>query len=324
MVLINSIDRDVSTDHVIKWLLKYNVKFKRFNNIIEIKKIEYVDNTFIVEFGDGRKVDFNEIKAYWYRRGNYSDIWEVPKSENSEFNKTYLAYAQGENKSFGDFFINHLKENVPCIGDSSSCTNVNKNIVLLTAGKCGLNIPEFIITTQSDTVKIFLQKHKKIITKPIHSSFIFGSDDFWLPTYTEEVNENILKKMPQSFKPTLFQSYIEKKIEIRTFYLEGSFYSMAIFSQNDSQTQTDFRVYNDDKPNRTVPFKLPEQIEINLHKLMKELRFESGSIDLIYSTDNKFYFLEVNPIGQFGMVSYPCNYYLEEKIAASLVKKYNA
>jgi hypothetical protein len=30
-------------------------------------------------------------------------------------------------------------------------------------------------------------------------------------------------------------------------------------------------------------------------------------------------FLEINPVGQFGMVSHPCNYYLEKRIAQNLI-----
>jgi hypothetical protein len=33
----------------------------------------------------------------------------------------------------------------------------------------------------------------------------------------------------------------------------------------------------------------------------------------------EYVFLEVNPIGQFGMVSAPCNYNLEKKIAQYLI-----
>jgi D-alanine-D-alanine ligase-like ATP-grasp enzyme len=53
---------------------------------------------------------------------------------------------------------------------------------------------------------------------------------------------------------------------------------------------------------------------------MRLTNLDCGSIDLIYSTDEKYYFLEVNPVGQFGMVSYPCNYQLEKKIAIELIK----
>jgi hypothetical protein len=44
-----------------------------------------------------------------------------------------------------------------------------------------------------------------------------------------------------------------------------------------------------------------------------------GSLDLIYSIDNEFVFLEVNPVGQFGMVSKPCNYNLEKILAKELL-----
>lgn len=167
----------------------------------------------------------------------------------------------------------------------------------------------------------FQKKHATVITKPIHSSFIYGDDAHWLPTYTELVTPDVLEQMNENFQPTLFQQYIDKKIEIRSFYLDGAFYSMGIFSQNDDQTKVDFRKYNDRVPNRTVPFKLPDSIEQKLHTLMQTLQFESGSIDLIYSSDEQFYFLEVNPIGQFGMVSYPCNYQLERLIANRLAGK---
>jgi glutathione synthase/RimK-type ligase-like ATP-grasp enzyme len=48
---------------------------------------------------------------------------------------------------------------------------------------------------------------------------------------------------------------------------------------------------------------------------MIKLGLDSGSIDMIVSTEGKYIFLEVNPVGQFGMVSYPCNYYIERDIA---------
>jgi len=48
---------------------------------------------------------------------------------------------------------------------------------------------------------------------------------------------------------------------------------------------------------------------------MKKINLDNGSIDIIVDNNGKYYFLEINPVGQFGMVSIPCNYYLEKKIA---------
>jgi glutathione synthase/RimK-type ligase-like ATP-grasp enzyme len=96
-----------------------------------------------------------------------------------------------------------------------------------------------------------------------------------------------------------------------------------MFTQNNSQTQIDFRKYCYKRPSRSVPYRLPEAVEFRLHELMKVLQLKTGSIDLVRTTDGRYVFLEVNPVGQFGMVSGPCNYHLERKVAELLVERHN-
>ena len=56
---------------------------------------------------------------------------------------------------------------------------------------------------------------------------------------------------------------------------------------------------------------------------MKNLKLDTGSIDMIVTLDGEYVFLEINPIGQFGMVSYHCNYHLEKRIAEYIIAKRN-
>lgn len=321
MILIKSIEEDISTNDVVKWLLRFNANFLRLNDITKIKNIRYVNHSFYIELTNGYTFDLTNVTAYWYRRGIFKFKVIAPVSGNKVFDREHESHICYESKSAFDFFISFLKKSILCIGDSVLCTEVNKNIVLETARKLKLNVPEFIITTKKPDIEAFLQVHKNVITKPIHLPFTYSTTQYWFPTYTEKINRNMLFQMPECFPTTLFQNEIQKKFEVRTFYLKGKFYSMAIFSQRDNQTKTDFRLYNYEKPNRNVPFKLPTNVEKQLDKLMCALKFESGSIDMIYSLDKKYYFLEINPIGQFGMVSYPCNYYIEKKIAEILLKR---
>jgi glutathione synthase/RimK-type ligase-like ATP-grasp enzyme len=93
---------------------------------------------------------------------------------------------------------------------------------------------------------------------------------------------------------------------------------MAIFSQGDNKTSLDFRRYNRSFENRKVPFQLPEIIEEKLNGLFNALNLNCGSIDLIFTSNDEYLFLEINPVGQFGMVSFPCNYHLEKIIAEYL------
>lgn len=109
---------------------------------------------------------------------------------------------------------------------------------------------------------------------------------------------------------------VEKKYEIRSFFIDNKFYSMAIFSQTDEQTKIDFRKYSN---NRNEPYKLPFDIENKLKSLFKKLDLNTGSIDLIVDKNDNYIFLEINPVGQYGMTSFPCNYNLEETIANYLL-----
>ena len=136
---------------------------------------------------------------------------------------------------------------------------------------------------------------------------------------TELLSKNRKKYIPDTFPPSFFQKCIEKEYEIRTFFIENDYYSMAIFSQNDEQTKIDFRNYNESKPNKFIPYILPEDIKSKLIELMKCINLNCGSIDLIVGKDGNYYFLEVNPVGQYDMVSVPCNYNLHKKIAEYLI-----
>jgi len=97
---------------------------------------------------------------------------------------------------------------------------------------------------------------------------------------------------------------------------------MAIFSQKNNQTSIDFRKYDSQIPNRTIPYKLPVWVEKQLTSLFHKLGLNTGSVDLILTPNEEYVFLEINPVGQFGMVSYPCNYYLEKEVAKLLYEKW--
>jgi D-alanine-D-alanine ligase-like ATP-grasp enzyme len=56
---------------------------------------------------------------------------------------------------------------------------------------------------------------------------------------------------------------------------------------------------------------------------MRELGVNTGSIDMIYTKDNEYVFLEVNPTGQFGMTSVPCNYPIDLEVAKFLKNSLN-
>jgi hypothetical protein len=47
----------------------------------------------------------------------------------------------------------------------------------------------------------------------------------------------------------------------------------------------------------------------------------TGSIDLILTPNGEYFFLEINPMGQYDWLSKNCNYYIEKDIAEMLINK---
>jgi ATP-GRASP peptide maturase of grasp-with-spasm system len=201
-------------------------------------------------------------------------------------------------------------------GDAS----LNKIEALRAAAAAGLEVPPTLVTNDRAAIEDFRREHGRIITKSVGEAEIFSFFGKSYGLYTAEAGEADVAALPESIFPTLVQARVEKAFEIRAFYLAGDFYAAAIFSQADAQTAEDFRRYNTDAANRTVPYRLPAEVAGRLRAFMDAVGLNSGSIDLIRTPDGRYVFLEVNPAGQFGMVSHPCNYRLEKKMAEHLIR----
>ena len=324
MILIYSTLIDPSTNCVIDWLNFYNKTWYRVN----IKE-DLVQKEMLLKINDhglnqdftlnNQKLNINEIESVWFRRtpsnSLISFISRIPEDLKDVLNKN----AQSELSSLNEYIFFTLK-NKYSLGNSR-IFNLNKLAQLEIAMKFGVKIPQTIVTNNKADLLNFYKKNKKIIIKPIQNSLYNSFNGKTFSTYTEVLKKSSINGLNSIFKPCLVQCNVEKKYEIRSFFISGKFYSMAIFSQSSHQTSIDFRKYNLKKPNRIVPYKLPKSLEIKLRLFMKYFQLNTGSFDLIYTSQGEYVFLELNPVGQFGMVSYPCNYNLEKQIAKNLIRK---
>jgi ATP-GRASP peptide maturase of grasp-with-spasm system len=196
---------------------------------------------------------------------------------------------------------------------------VNKCESLILAKNVGLDVPATLITNHKSVLQDFKQRHGRIIAKSVAEGRSFFHHGTEFSMYTSELEQSDIDQAPTNFFPTLVQELLVKEFDVRTFYLAGSCYSMAIFSQQDQQTTIDFRRYNDMHPNRTIPYRLPDDVELKIEEFMNASDLITGSLDFVRTRDGRHVFLEVNPVGQFKMVSEPCNYRLEKIVAEYLI-----
>jgi ATP-GRASP peptide maturase of grasp-with-spasm system len=318
VILIFSESQDGITQDVMAYLKSFGQQVILVDESNPIKFSKFTLNNrnedLILDY-KGNLISSSNIKSVWFRRGSFTR--SEPILDRKSIVLDFLNYnLKLEEQSLIEAIYEHLRFRCFIVSDPR-LYQVNKIDSLRKAKVCGLDIPTTLIAKEKSYVSEF-KKKSKIITKGIQEVFEMSYENKVYFNQTERITDKILERMGQSFFPTLFQNEIQKVFEIRTFYFCGLFYSMAIFSQNDKTTAVDFRNYNDSRPNRMLPFVLPEDVKEKIAKFMKIMKLETGSIDLIYSQNNKYIFLEVNPVGQLEFLSNNCNYPIAKDIAEIL------
>ena len=326
-----------TTEVVVDWLRSWGVPHVRINATDIAKAHENTGVVYSINKDgvsvrlklDGKEIDPSDIKVVWFRRWAYAASLTVPRifAEQSYRNDSNVFFASNhlfkELQGVTKFLLATLSSS-KWLGDPKNAAP-NKLQVLKLARDAGLDVPDTLVTADTDELQRFIEKHGAVITKPITDMLLCSFDDREFGTYTSVIDDEFVAQHPRHADfPSLYQEKLDKKYEIRTFYLNGDCYSMAMFTQQKVATRSDFRVYCYEDPNREVPYQLPASVEAAIQKLMEELHLDTGSIDIVRTPDGRYVFLEVNPVGQFGMVSVPCNYHLERKVARYLADSFYA
>ncbi len=315
MILILSTPTDLDTQNVIEWLVEYNAPFFRLNDEDLLNgNVEFyydLSNESQTYFRQGNvKIFLKDITIVWFRKFGFLKSYEREFSGKSDI----IRYLYSEFNVIRSIIVDLLNDKKWLYNKNKMPSKLK---VLKIAEEVGLKIPATKILSSKKELNHFFKSNKReILTKPLGEGKHVTYQNENYPFFTRKIED--LTCISQKFSPTLFQKYTDKIIELRVFYLEGDFYTMAIFSQNNPKTKIDFRSYDLEKPTRYVPYKLPTKIEEKIDLLMNRLGLNTGSLDMIHSIDEKYYFLEINPSGQFGMTGSPCNYNLHEKVAKYL------
>ncbi len=301
ILLLSMSDFELTTENVIDWLLHYKQDFVRVNG----------NQDDLLEF------DNSKIDVVWFRRWlsnkDIATIFESDSIKNSVLTeKNYY----NERKTISDYFFYTLKEKKWLSNPKYS--SVNKLVVLKIAEKIGFQIPNYaLINNKKDLIK-FKFENNEIITKSIDNPFPLETKDGYIVYFTSIVDDQVIEKLDTRFSYSFFQKLLIKKFEIRVFVIKDKFYAMAIF--NDSK-EIDNRKSNTNK--RKIPYKLSEELQLKILALMNELSLLTASFDFVCDVNDIIYFLEINPVGQFGDVSECCNYHLEREVAKTLIMMNN-
>ena len=311
MIVIFCSKEDNYTHLIIEWLYYYKVEFIKIDlndQKIEDIEIDIDKEDFVIKLKTNETIKYSEISFFLYRDGA---IQMSNTPDNHKYKKIVSQYLELEQTTIQDYIYEKIsKKTLGWINQK----HLNKLHQLTIAKSNNLNIPYTkILNNKKSFIQFF--KNKRAITKGIQENV--GIQDS-KTIYSQRVMKITSKDLPNIFFPSLFQEQLNKLFEVRTFYLDGDFYSIALID-NEKNLSIDMR---DNYANHIYfRFDLPKEIECNLTNFMKNIGLISGSIDMIYTKDNTFYFIEVNPEGQYEWVSDYGGYNLDKKIASFLKRK---
>ncbi|HCM34494.1 ATP-grasp ribosomal peptide maturase [Chryseobacterium sp.] len=315
MILCITHSQDFYTiDLFFQYLSSKNIPYFRLNSdqLNHLQKISINENSFEITDESGNTIHSDDIKGVWHRKA-----WRISVPE--ELDENYEKIFQNEYGSLRYNLFASL-EDIPWINpfEKEKKIDGNKMLQLKIAQRNHLTIPKTMFSNDEEKITTFFHQYcsGKAIAKlhGVQSKTMSGENLISTMIIEEETLEYL---SDIAYCPMIFQPYIDKEYELRIMYVDGVFFTGKI----NNSSNADWRISNENY--FWSAYELPENIKINLTSMMKEMGLYMGAIDVIKGKDGEYYFLEVNPQGEWGMLQKELGFPIAERIADNLIKRIN-
>lgn len=306
--LILSSTLDFSSDYVCRELQRRGESYLRLNrDRFSNYRIQYFleDQGLIVELDNDTYLINNELlRSVFFRspvfiRSNkhYSVDEQLYRSQWSSFLRNLTVFSKAR-------WLNH---------PMSVYQAENKLFQLKLARELGMLVPETIVTNDSS----IFDKNNTYIVKALDTPLFYdeGKEMF---TYSTVVSGEDIADSSFQEAPVIVQRCVQNKIDIRVTIVGDKLFPVKI-TKLDMGIEGDWRTTKKEELQYS-PIKLPKSICESLLNLMSMLHLSFGGIDLAYS-DGKYYFLEINPTGEWGWLIRTTGYSIDKSIVDWMTNK---
>ncbi|MHB8134579.1 MAG: hypothetical protein ACYDH1_10195 [Anaerolineaceae bacterium] len=318
MILIISNKWDITVDFVISELRQRGCGFIRINteDLVLGRATINIPNLEILVEKQGKVIDLAKVvKVIWNRRPGkpFDNLPEesVPSLPYQHFiNDQWFSWQEVLQLIPNVKWINHPQANY---------LMENKIRQLMIAAKLGFSIPDTVVTNDPEDIKFLAKKHnERIIAKALYSPLIEekGQDFF---VFTNEVTITDLSPVEDfRISPSIFQQTLSPKIDYRVTVVDNEVFAVKVQDQiNPMGGHIDWRTKKEGLT--FISCKLPVEIEFLCKKFVQECGLFFGALDLV-QYKNKFYFLEINPNGEWGWLQYPYGIPIAKALADLMIR----
>jgi len=273
-----------SIDCTVDYFIEKNVNIASFFRI-NVDEL----NSYSISIGDSnlwsitnintkKTIEKKDIHSIYYRKPMFPNLSEYETYYHNMIQKDILALLHGLVDAFEGKVL--TKPSLLKIAE-------NKVNQLIYSRENHLNIPKSFIGNRNEDQKNF--SLVKSIIKPLTTGKIYTDDscEIYQTNYFEYKNDDI------SLTPIYLQEYIEKQYEVRLTVINNHFYAVRI----DTLDKLDWRKDYDNHKYSLI--ECPEKIKDECLKILNHYNLVFGAFDYIVTPENKWFFLELNPNGQW-------------------------
>jgi glutathione synthase/RimK-type ligase-like ATP-grasp enzyme len=303
MILIISNKWDITVDFVVAELRKRESNFLRINteDLVVDGSTIYLPDFKILVSKHGKKYDLTDsVNVIWNRRPGkpFDDIDPLVRPSQATQNfvsDQWFSWLEALQLIPDVTWVNHPQAN-----DAME----SKPRQLLLASKIGFLIPKTIISNEPINVRIFARENSdKLIVKALYSPLIEETEQDYF-VFTNEIREiDLVSEEEIKISQSIFQQSLGPKIDYRVTVIGEKVFPVKICNRKGGKiSDIDWRTEKEELA--FSPCELPHEIENMCRKIVSDSGLIFGAIDLVQH-DGEYYFLEINPNGEWGWLQHP-------------------
>lgn len=306
-LLIVTDRQDFAADFVIVRLLERELPYYRLNSD------ELFNSRITFNVGGGRaarrsiacegvSIDLDRVRSVWYRRALR------PKSPDS---------IEPDLRLFATAELRHLYEGlitdpgIRWVNPPEATDRAERKIYQLRIAEAhGLRVPQTIVSGDQATLADFAEREGRVICKPISQGLV-SSGDHAYAVHTHEVTPREICETPTPGGiPTLLQQCIPKGTDVRVTVIGEAAFAVDIITAPGAAI--DWRATRDGLRYRLCD--LPAEVHNACRSLMKALGITYGAFDFVRTEKSEWFFLEVNPAGEWAWLDVELGLSMRDKL----------
>ena len=293
MILVVSFEGEEHTDAVVKLLGQMGREVARIDLAdfpmragLAAQWAEEPKAQFLLDTASG-PVDLAHARAVWWRRVRPFEIdLAIPQPDRRQFAVSETTQAvHGVLESLNCPWVN------PRLADEAAH---HKPYQWTVAQRVGLRIPRTLVTSKADAAREFITELG--LGHVVFKAFLASIED-WRETRLVE-SQDLDRLDLLRYAPVIFQEYVPG-VDLRVTVLGSRMFAAEIDARHSSYP-VDMRMVIGEGTVAAV--ELPAALQMRLLALQKSLGLVYGAIDLRRTDEGEYYFLEVNPAGQWMFV----------------------